>query len=58
VRVLLTTDCPKNDPQVAWVTQYGNSRVFYFMLGHDHVAWQNPNYSEILLRGIRWTAGK
>jgi uncharacterized protein len=56
--VLLTTDHPKNDRQIAWVTQYGASRVFYFMLGHDHLAWQNPNYSEILLRGIHWAAGK
>ena len=58
VHVLLTTDHPKNDPQIAWVKQYGKSRVFYFQLGHDSQAWKNPVYGEILLRGIRWTAGK
>jgi hypothetical protein len=58
VRVLLKTDYPKNDPSVAWVTQYGKSRVFYLMLGHDHLAWENPNYSEILARGVRWAANK
>lgn len=56
--VLLTTDHPKNDPQIAWVKQYGKSRVFYFQLGHDSKAWKNPAYPEILARGIRWAAGK
>jgi type 1 glutamine amidotransferase len=58
VKVLLKTDHPKNDPELAWVKDYGKSRVFYFMLGHDAKAWKNPNYPEILARGIRWTAGK
>ncbi len=54
--VLLTTDHPKNDPELAWVRTYGNSRVFYFMLGHDNHAWSNPNYPKIVLGGIRWAA--
>jgi uncharacterized protein len=58
VKVLLTTDHPKNDPKIAWVKEYGKSRVFYLMLGHDSKAWSNPNYPEILARGIRWAAGK
>ena len=58
VKVLLKTDNPKNDPELAWVKEYGKSRVFYFMLGHDKHAWKNPNYPEIVGRGIRWTAGR
>jgi uncharacterized protein len=58
VKVLLRTDHPKNDPEIAWAHQYGNSRVFYLMLGHDSKAWANPAYPELLLRGIRWTSGK
>jgi uncharacterized protein len=58
VRVLLTTNHPKNDPRIAWVHQYGKSRVFYFQLGHDSQAWKNPAYPEILARGIRWAADK
>lgn len=58
VKVLLTTDHPKNDPKIAWVTQYGKSRVFYLMLGHDSKAWQNPAYPKLLDQGIRWAAGK
>ena len=58
VQVLLTTNHPKNEPPVAWVKQYGKSRVFYFMLGHGPTAWQNPNYPVILANGIRWVAEK
>jgi type 1 glutamine amidotransferase len=56
VRVLLKTDHPKNDPELAWTKNYGKSRVFYLMLGHDHHAWQNPAYGKLLDRGIRWVA--
>jgi type 1 glutamine amidotransferase len=58
VHVLLTTDHEKNDPEVAWTKTYGKSRIFYLMLGHDRHAWQNPNYSKILLQGIRWAAAR
>ncbi len=58
VHVLLTTDHPKNDPELAWTTSYGASRVFFLMLGHDHHAWQNPAYGKILNQGIRWAARK
>jgi type 1 glutamine amidotransferase len=56
VKVLLKTDHPKNEPPIAWVQNYGKSRVFYFMLGHDAKAWNNPNYPRILANGIRWVA--
>jgi type 1 glutamine amidotransferase len=56
VRVLLTTDNPKATRQIAWVTRYGKSPVFYLMLGHDAKAWASPQYRELLVRGIRWAA--
>jgi len=43
---------------LAWVGEYGKSRVFYLMLGHDGKAYANPSYRELVLRGIRWAAGK
>lgn len=58
VHVLLKTDHPKNNPDVAWTTSYGNSRVFYLMLGHDGKAYANPSFRELLHRGIRWAAGR
>jgi type 1 glutamine amidotransferase len=58
VRVLLETDHAKSDPQLGWVKQYGKSRVFHLMLGHDAGAWKDANFTEILQRGIRWTSGR
>lgn len=58
VHVLLTTDHPENDPEIAWTKTYGNSRVLYLMLGHDRDAWQQPTFPKLLLQGIRWTAAK
>jgi uncharacterized protein len=58
VKVLLTTNHPKNNPQLAWVTRYGKSPVFYLMLGHDGKAYQNPNYSKLVCQGIHWAAGR
>lgn len=55
-KVLLTTDHPKSDAELAWVLRYGNSRVFYLLLGHDNHAWKQPPYRKLLLRGIRWAA--
>jgi uncharacterized protein len=57
-KVLLKTNHPKNDPELAWVKTYGNSRVFFLMLGHDHLAYENPNFRTVLARGIRWAAGR
>jgi len=57
-RVLLKTGNSTSDPELAWVTQYGNSRVFYLQLGHDHHAYTNPSYRTLVARGIRWAAGR
>jgi type 1 glutamine amidotransferase len=58
VRVLVTTDHPRNAPEIAWVHRYGNSPACYLMLGHDSKAWENPAYREILIRCIRWAADR
>lgn len=58
VHVLLRTNHPKNDPELAWVTRYGKSPVFYLMLGHDGAAYKNPNYAKLVEQGIRWAAAE
>jgi uncharacterized protein len=55
--VLLTTDHPDNDEPVAWTRQYGRSRVFNIQFGHDQQAYACPEYRDLMVRGIRWTAG-
>jgi len=56
--VLLKTDHLRSDPFLAWTRSYGQSRVFYLMLGHDSQAWQHPAYPRLLHQGIRWAAGR
>ncbi len=56
--VLLQTSCPNSVGNLAWVRRYRNSRVFCFFCGHDHVAWENPNFATVLHRGIEWTCGR
>jgi len=56
--VLLKTDHPKNNPVIAWTRTYGKSRVCYLMLGHDHHAYENPNYRKLVYQAIRWASGK
>ena len=56
--VLLRTTHEKSAPNLAWTREYHNSRVFCFMSGHDHHAWENPNFGLTLHRGIQWTAGR
>jgi len=56
VHVVLKTDTPTCQPQVAFTVQYGKSRVFYCMLGHGPAAWNNPAFTDVLDRAIRWAA--
>ena len=56
--VLLTCKHPRNIPTIAWTRQSGKSRVFCFQAGHDPQSWSNPNFREVLRRGILWSAGK
>lgn len=56
--VLLTTDHPKSMKTLAWTRTYRRSRVFCCELGHDHLAWQDPNFRTVLERGVAWSAGK
>ena len=56
IHVLLKTDHPKNNPELAWTLKYGKSRVFYLMLGHDGKAYANPALRKLIAQGIRWAA--
>jgi type 1 glutamine amidotransferase len=53
---LLTTDEPESNKVIAWAKTYGGARVVYMQCGHDHFAYENPNYQQILRQAIRWTA--
>jgi len=46
----------KREPMV-WVNQFGRGRVFYTVLGHDTLAWEQPGMASLLTRGVGWAAG-
>jgi uncharacterized protein len=53
---LLTTDEPRSNKVIAWAKTYQTARVVYMQSGHDHFAYENPNYQQILKQALRWTA--
>lgn len=53
---LLTTDEPESNKVVAWAKTYKDARVVYIQSGHDHFAYENPNFRQILKQAIGWTA--
>jgi type 1 glutamine amidotransferase len=55
---LITTTQPKSGKPLAWCRSQGKSRVVYLQLGHDHQAYENPNYQKLVANSIRWTARK
>lgn len=53
---LLTTTHPRSGKPLAWTRTQGKSRVVYLELGHDHQAYENPNYRRLVAQSIRWSA--
>lgn len=39
---------------MAYTHTYGQGRVFFFALGHDMTVQGNPNFLEVLRRGVLW----
>lgn len=55
---LLTTDEPESNKVIAWTKTYGPARVAYLQSGHDHFAYENPNYQRLLKQAIEWAAAR
>ena len=56
VKPLLSTEEPLSGPVIGWAKQNGKSRWVYIQLGHDHLAYENPNYRQLVHQAIRWVA--
>ena len=56
--VLLTTQHLKSMKSIAWTRRHGQARVFCFESGHDNLTWVDPNFREVLRRGMLWCAGR
>jgi uncharacterized protein len=57
-RAILTTDLPASDKVIGWVHLCRKSKTAYFQPGHSKTTFQHPVYRDILLRAIRWVAGR
>lgn len=55
---LLMTDEPTSHKVIGWAKAYGPAKIVYLQGGHDHFAYENPNFRQILQQAIRWTAPK
>ena len=56
VTPLITTTHPKSGKPLAWTRTQGKSRIVYLQIGHDHTAFENPNYRMLVRRSIQWVA--
>jgi type 1 glutamine amidotransferase len=56
VHTLLTTKEPTSSPTICWAHTYEAARVLTLQLGHDHKAYENPSFRQLLTQAIRWTA--
>ena len=54
--LLLTSDTSGSAKNLGWAKTYEAARVVYLQLGHDHLAWDNPNYGKLVFQAIRWVA--
>lgn len=54
--LLLRVDHPNSMAVLGWAREYGSSRIFCLQSGHDDVTFSDPNFREVLKRGIHWCA--
>lgn len=53
---LLETDHPLSTPLIGWANTHMNSRIAYLQLGHDHHAYGNDHYRQLVQRAVQWVA--
>jgi len=54
VHVLLATDDPSASRSLAWTNRYGKAKVVTILLGHDNLAWTNPDFVKLLTQAVFW----
>jgi hypothetical protein len=54
VEPLLRTGHPESTPTIGWAHVYKNSKVVYLQPGHDHYAYENENYRQLVRQAIEW----
>ncbi|MBN2325561.1 MAG: DUF1080 domain-containing protein [Candidatus Omnitrophica bacterium] len=54
--ILLTTDSPLNDKNIAWTMNYHGNEIVFLQLGHDSHAFFHPSYRHLVAQAIRFAA--
>ncbi len=54
--ILTVRPGPGPETEMTWVRSQGQGRVFYHSGGHDGQTWVQPNFRELVTRGIEWVA--
>jgi uncharacterized protein len=54
VNPFLTSDNCESGKYIGWTNNYKNSKIIYLQLGHDHYAYENPNFRLLIKRSIEW----
>ncbi|MBN1220887.1 MAG: ThuA domain-containing protein [Anaerolineae bacterium] len=54
VQPLLSTSHPGSGEIIGWTHFYGNSPIVTIQPGHDHHAYNNPNYRRLIRQAIEW----
>jgi hypothetical protein len=53
----MTADLDGVTHPMAWTRPYGNGRVFTTTLGHNGLSFQTPQFQQLVLNGVSWSAG-
>ncbi|MDO5552165.1 MAG: ThuA domain-containing protein [Planctomycetia bacterium] len=54
--VLLTSDHELQNHITAWIWHYGKSTIVANLLGHDSVAWNQPEFKQMFIQTLRFLA--
>ncbi|WZO99272.1 ThuA domain-containing protein [Isosphaeraceae bacterium EP7] len=58
IKVLLTTENPASETNVAWIGPCSTAKVVAIQLGHGHTAFGHPTYRSLVHNAVLWAAGK
>jgi arylsulfatase A len=54
VTPLLTCSHPESGNVIGWANSHGKSRIVYLQLGHDHHAYDHPDFRRLMKQAIDW----
>jgi uncharacterized protein len=59
-KALATAVSPEDQKEypLAWVSDYGGTRVFGTTLGHGNDTWNDPVFQDLMLRGFKWAVNR